>query len=174
MSADAIPEALPVDAPSRSRDRRSTTAATRVVGYALQLRGADGRDLAVLDDEEHVAARVIVETFTAIGVAALAGEHPAHVRVPRRFLLEMHALALPPERVVLEVADPGRTDAPMHAVLERLVAQRYRVSLACDPARPGPARAGAPGGERQARREHASPTESCTTAPRASVTRAAG
>lgn len=138
MSADAIPEAPPADAPVAIARQAIHDRWTRVVGYALQLRGADGRDLAALDDEERTAARTIVETFTAIGIPSLAGEHPAHVRVPRRFLLEMHALALPPERVVLEVADPGPDDAPMHAVLERLVAQRYRVCLVCDPRGPVP------------------------------------
>jgi len=138
MSADSVPEALPADAPLAIARQAIHDRWTRVVGYALQLRGADGRDLAALDDEERTATRTIVETFTAIGVPSLAGEHPAHVRVPRRFLLEMHALALPPERVVLEVADPGPDDAPMHAALERLVAQRYRVCLVCDPRGPVP------------------------------------
>lgn len=138
MSADAVPEALSADAPVAIARQAIHDRWTRVVGYALQLRGADGRDLAALDDEERTAARTIVETFTAIGIPSLAGEHPAHVRVPRRFLLEMHALALPPERVVLEVADPGPDDAAMHAVLERLVGQRYRVCLVCDPRGPVP------------------------------------
>lgn len=101
----------------------------RVVGYALLLRSADGRD--VLDDEERAATRVIVDTFTAIGVSAIAGEQPAHVRVPRRFLLEMHALALPADRVVLEIPDPDPDDGPLHAAVERLAGQGYRISLVC-------------------------------------------
>jgi EAL and modified HD-GYP domain-containing signal transduction protein len=109
---------------------------TRVVGYALLLRGAGGRD--VLDDEERAATRVIVDTFTAIGVSAIAGDRPAHVRVPRRFLLEMHALALPADRVVLEIPDPDPDDGALHAALERLAAQRYRISLVCGPRAPVP------------------------------------
>jgi EAL and modified HD-GYP domain-containing signal transduction protein len=108
----------------------------KVAAYALLLRDPAGQDLA--DDDERAATQVIVETFTGIGVAAIAGEKPAHVRVPRRFLLELHALALPPERVVLEVTDPGPDDAPLHAVLERLATQRYRISLVCDPRGPAP------------------------------------
>lgn len=107
--------------------------ALRVAGYALLLRGAPG-----LADDEHDATRVIVETFTAIGVQAIAGDRPAHVRVPRRFLLELHAFALPAERVVLEVADPDPADAALHAVLERLAERGYRLSLACDPRREPP------------------------------------
>jgi EAL and modified HD-GYP domain-containing signal transduction protein len=103
---------------------------TRVTGYALLLRNAGGEDWL---DEEHAATRVIVETFTAIGVQTMTGDRPAHVRVPRRFLLEQHAFALPPARVVLEVADPDPIDGALHAVLERLVDQRYRVSFACNP-----------------------------------------
>lgn len=104
---------------------------TRVTGYALLLRsGAGPRDRDPLD-EEREATRVIVETFTAIGVQAIAGSRPAHVRVPRRFLLEGHAFALPPARVVLELADPDPADTALRPVLERLAEQRYRISIAC-------------------------------------------
>lgn len=135
MSLEAAPTPLPAPAPVAIARQAIHDRWTRVVGYALLLRDADGGLLA--DDEEH-ATRAIVETFTGIGVAALAGDRPAHLRVPRRFLLELHALALPPERVVLEVADPGAGDAPLHAVLERLAAQRYRITLVCDPRGPVP------------------------------------
>src|SRR5262249_49791261 len=94
------------------------------------LRSAGGEEWL---DEEHAATRVIVETFTAIGVQTMTGDRPAHVRVPRRFLLEQHAFALPPARVVLEVADPDPIDGALHAGLERLVDQRYRISFACNP-----------------------------------------
>jgi c-di-GMP-related signal transduction protein len=137
MSVDAIPASLPDDAPVAIARQAIHDRWTRVVGYALLLRGADGREMA--DDEERAATRVIVETFTGIGVAAIAGDQLAYVRVPRRFLLELHALALPPERVVLEVADPGPDDAALHAVLDRLATQRYRISLVCDPRGPAPA-----------------------------------
>lgn len=104
--------------------------ARRVVGYELLFRGAAHHDGI---DEERATASVIVETFTGIGIDTIAGAHPAHVRVSRRFLLELHAFALPPERIVLEVDAPDPTDAALVAVLERLAEQRYRVSLACDP-----------------------------------------
>lgn len=135
MSVDAIPAALPESAPVAIARQAIHDRWNRVVGYALLMRDPRGGELS---DDEHVATRVIVETFTGIGVAAIAGEQPAHVRVPRRFLLELHALALPPERVVLEVADPGPDDDALRAVLERLAAQRYRVSLVCDPRGPAP------------------------------------
>lgn len=136
MSVDVAAAAEPQHAPVAIARQAIHDRWTRVVGYALLLRGADGRELA--ENDERAATRVIVDTFTAIGIAAIAGEQPAHVRVPRRFLLELHALALPPERVVLEVADPGLDDAPLHAVLERLAVQRYRISLVCDPRAPAP------------------------------------
>ncbi len=139
MSAEAAPDALPGHAPVAIARQAIHDRWTRVVGYALLLRRPDAtrRGLAG-DDEERAATEVIVETFTGIGVGAISGDLPAHVRVPRRFLLELHPLALPPERVVLEVADPGPDDAPLRAVLERLAAQRYRVSLLCDPVGPAP------------------------------------
>jgi EAL and modified HD-GYP domain-containing signal transduction protein len=104
---------------------------TRVVGYAVLLRGAPA-------DDEQAATRAIVDTFTALGVAAIAGEQPAHVRVPRRFLLEMHALALPAERVVLEVAGADPDDSALRDVLDRLATQRYRISLLAGPRAPVP------------------------------------
>jgi c-di-GMP phosphodiesterase len=107
--------------------------ARRVVGYELLFRGID-------NDEERATANVIVETFSGLGAEAIAGRRPAHVRVSRRFLLELHAFALPPDRVVLEVGAPADDDDALLAVLERLAAERYRVSLACDPdpERPAP------------------------------------
>jgi EAL and modified HD-GYP domain-containing signal transduction protein len=135
MSLEAAPAALSADAPVAIARQAIHDRWNSVVGYALLLR--DPRADAAPDDER-AATRVIVETFTGIGVAVIAGDHPAHVRVPRRFLLELHALALPPERVVLEVVDPGPDDAPLHAVLERLAQQRYRISVVCDPRGPAP------------------------------------
>jgi EAL and modified HD-GYP domain-containing signal transduction protein len=134
MSVEAIPSAVPENAPIAIARQAIHDRRTKVVGYVLLLRTLGSSDVAIAtEDEERAATRVIVETFTGIGVAALAGDRPAHVRVPRRFLLELHALALPPERVVLEVADPGPEDPALHAVLERLATQRYRISLVCDP-----------------------------------------
>lgn len=131
MSLEAAPAPLPGVAPVAIARQAIHDRWTRVVGYALLLRGSGGREVA--DDAEQAATRVIVDTFTAIGVASIAAEQPAHLRVPRRFLLEMHALALPADRVVLEVAEPDPDDAALHAVLERLAAQRYRISLVCGP-----------------------------------------
>jgi len=102
---------------------------TRVTGYALLLRSGEVPGI----DDEHAATQVIVETFTAIGIQTLTGNRPAHVRVTRRFLLELHAFALPPARVVLEIADPDPEDDALRTVLERLVEERYRISLACGP-----------------------------------------
>lgn len=136
MSVDAIPTSLPDDARVAIARQAIHDRWTRVVGYALLLRDEYGRLLA--DDEEQAATQVIVETFTGIGVAAVAGDLPAHVRVPRRFLLELHPLALPPERVVLEVTDPASDDASLRTVLDRLATQRYRISLVCDPRAPAP------------------------------------
>ncbi|MGN6188589.1 MAG: EAL and HDOD domain-containing protein [Conexibacter sp.] len=140
MSVDAIPAALPEGLPVAIARQAIHDRWTKVVGYALLLRATAEADDAVVssEDEERAATRVIVETFTGIGVAAIAGDRPAHVRVPRRFLLELHALALPPERVVLEVADPGPDDPALHTVLDRLATQRYRISLVCDPRSPAP------------------------------------
>lgn len=113
---------------------------TRVIGYELLFRGTGARADADADGERATAS-VIVETFTGIGLGAVVGSRPAHVRVSRRFLLELHAFALPAARVVLEVAAPDPRDFPVKTVLERLAEQDYRVCLVCDPngALPSPA-----------------------------------
>jgi len=137
MSADAVP-AVPTDVPIAIARQAIHDRWTKVVGYALLPRTPSGERAVTADDEERAATRVIVEAFTGIGVAAIVGNRPAHVRVPRRFLLELHALVLPPARVVLEVADPAAEDAALQTVLERLASQRYRISLVCDPRRQAP------------------------------------
>lgn len=109
---------------------------TRVVGYELLFRGAGER--AADFDEERATASVIVETFTGIGLGAVVGRKAAHVRVSRRFLLELHAFALPIDRIVLEVTVPNPEDAAVQTVLEELVESGYRISLACDPHAPVP------------------------------------
>ena len=81
MSVDAIPSPLPGDAPVAIARQAIHDRWTKVVGYALLLRDAYGRLLA--DDEEQAATRVIVETLTGIGLAAVAGDLPAHVRATR-------------------------------------------------------------------------------------------
>jgi c-di-GMP phosphodiesterase len=105
---------------------------TRVVGYELLFRGG------AQEEEERAAASVIVETFTGLGIDAVVGRRPAHVRVSRRFLLELHAFALPADRVVLEISAHDAADPALQAVLERLAAERYRVSLACAADAPPP------------------------------------
>lgn len=106
----------------------------RVVGYELLFRGTGARE----HGDERATASVIVETFTGIGLRAVVGATPAHVRVSRRFLLELHAFALPAERVVLEVEVPDLRDSAVRDVLERLAEQGYRITLLCDPDGPLP------------------------------------
>ena len=110
----------------------------RVVGYELLFRGvpgADGRD--PLDDER-AAATVIAETFAGRGLDAVVGAAAAHVRLTRRFLVDRHALALPVERVVLEVEPPAPRDTAAVEALELLAGQGRRLSLRCDPHGPPP------------------------------------
>jgi EAL and modified HD-GYP domain-containing signal transduction protein len=103
---------------------------TRVVGYELLFRGASGRrDF----DADRATASVIVETLTGIGLGVVVGRQPAHVRLSRRFLLELHAFALPADRVVLEVAVADLDDEAVRAVLQQLADLDYQISLACDP-----------------------------------------
>lgn len=135
LAADPSPASAVAIARQPIHDR-----ARRVVGYELLFRGATHEDGI---DEERATTSVIVETFTGIGIDTIAGAQPAHVRVSRRFLLELHAFALPPERVVLEVDPPDPADGALVAVLERLAEQRYRISLACDPRGPVPTALGA-------------------------------
>ncbi len=107
----------------------------RVVGYELLFRPSKpGTDTGA----DQARTNAILKTFTGAGIATIAGERPAHVRVSRGFLLGLHAFALPAGRVVLDVAAPDPTDDALCTVLERLAEQGYRISLAVDPAAPVP------------------------------------
>lgn len=106
----------------------------RVVGYELLFRGTAGHD-----DEERATASVIVELLGGVGREAVIGRADAHVRLSRRFLLELHAYALPPQRAVLEVDAGELRDPNVRAAVTQLTERGYRISLVCDPNAPPPA-----------------------------------
>ena len=95
----------------------------RVVAYELVLHSRDsaGRLLegqgAGTPEQVHAVAQQLV------------GSRPVHVRVPRQKLLDGGTLALPPERIVLEVAANPGGDRPLVAALWELRAAGHTMVL---------------------------------------------
>jgi EAL and modified HD-GYP domain-containing signal transduction protein len=93
----------------------------RVAAYELLVQRRDGSSAA----EEADASATISE----IGLN-LAMDRPAHVPVTRAFLLEGHAEALPPERVVLSVGAELQLDRAARDAITELAAAGYPVAIA--------------------------------------------
>ncbi len=100
----------------------------RVIGYELLFR-TPFAETAVIVDDQAATSRVIVESFTEIGLADLVGEHPAYINVSRDFLLSVRPLPLPPKRVVLELLEDQTVDAELLDVLEELVENGFTIAL---------------------------------------------
>jgi len=95
----------------------------RVVGYELLFRSAADATRAVFDEQNSAAARVIVNTFTALGADAVLGDGLGFFNVTAEVLRTDVLEALPPERVVIEILE-NVEDHP--AVLRRCRALRER------------------------------------------------
>src|SRR5215213_2342539 len=91
----------------------------KVVGYELIVHG---------DAENPEAEEAAAGTVTQIGLNLVAGGS-AWVPLSRAFLFGGHADALPPERVIFEVAPELGTDPDALAAAARLKATGYRLAL---------------------------------------------
>lgn len=95
----------------------------RVVAYELVLHGRDSRGRLL----EGQGADTPVQVFAV--AQQLVGSRPVHVKVPRQKLLDGGTLALPPERIVLEVTPQRGGDRPLVAALWQLRAAGHTVVL---------------------------------------------
>jgi EAL and modified HD-GYP domain-containing signal transduction protein len=93
----------------------------RVVAYELLVQRRDGSSAS----DEADASTTICE----IGLN-LAMDRPAHVPLTRAFLLEGHATALPPDRVMLSVGPDFHLDRAARTTVAELVAAGYQLALA--------------------------------------------
>ena len=99
-----------------------------VAGYELLFRGQRAVQASASDDDE-ATAEVVVNTFLEIGLDFLAGEKPVFLNATRKLLLEEHLLALPAERVVLEVLEDSVVDDALVSALGALFSRGYRIAL---------------------------------------------
>jgi c-di-GMP phosphodiesterase len=102
-----------------------------VVAYELLFRDSDGGQ-AVITDSEAATSKVILNSFTEIGLENIVGNRRAFINVSKRFLLEGSSTLLdllPANRIVLELLEDVEPDEELLDVLRNLSAQKYTLAL---------------------------------------------
>ena len=102
-----------------------------VVAYELLFRDRDGGH-AVITDPEAATSKVILNSFTEIGLENIVGNRKAFINVSKRFLLEGSSTLLdllPANRIVLELLEDVDPDEELLEVLRQLSARRYTLAL---------------------------------------------
>ncbi len=99
-----------------------------VRGYELLFRRAELQESDGFDGEI-ATATVAINTLLDLGLDTVAGEHPVFINLTRSFLVRELYLALPPERVVLEVLETIEPEADVLAALARARALGYSIAL---------------------------------------------
>jgi EAL and modified HD-GYP domain-containing signal transduction protein len=97
-------------------------------GYELLFRSA-GADASEHDDSVLATSTVVANVFTDIGLPDVVGEHDAYLNVDIDFLFSDLVLALPPKRIVLELAEKSVLDAPAEERCRELRKRGYRIAL---------------------------------------------
>lgn len=113
-------------------------AGERVVAYELLYRDSAESETAIFSDHRVAATRIMANTFSALGADAILGRYPGFINVDRETLVGDLALALPRERITLELLEHIPPDAEVRAACERLRAAGF--ALALDDYAPGDAR----------------------------------
>ena len=99
-----------------------------VYAYELLYRsGASGA--ADFVDGSQATSQVVLNSFLEIGLKKLVGTCRAFINCTRDFLTQGHALALPAERLVLEVLEDIEPDAEILATLRSLKDAGYTIAL---------------------------------------------
>jgi c-di-GMP phosphodiesterase len=99
-----------------------------VRAYELLYRSQRVQPIAGFDGET-ATATVAINTLLDLGLAAVAGEHPVYINLTRPFFERELYLALPSERVVLEVLETIVPDEHMVGMVRRARDLGYRVAL---------------------------------------------
>lgn len=100
----------------------------RVVAYELLYRTGVTAQAGVLDGD-CATARVLVNAFLEIGLEELVGPHRAFVNFTANMLGDGSVLALPPERVTIEVLEDAEVDAALVEAVRSLREKGYRIAL---------------------------------------------
>ncbi len=105
----------------------------RVHGYELLYRGdphgGDQLNEAVIADGDEATAHVVTAALMDIGLDRIVQRDPAYINVTRDFIVSRAALALPPERVVLEILEDVKVDATLIDAARELALMGYRLAL---------------------------------------------
>lgn len=99
-----------------------------VHAYELFFRFGERKHVASYSPDA-ATAEVVTEALTTFGLDRLAGRSPAHVNVPRAFLLEARPLPVAPERLVLEVRVSIGGDAPLLRALDVWRSRGFKIAI---------------------------------------------
>src|SRR5437763_4879494 len=121
----SAPGAWPTEVAPRAVDDRDRN----VVAYELLFRDAADATGASVVDAQAATGEAALTALADIGLDALVGGRRALVNVSRSFLLGEQVLALPPERVGLEVLESVEPDAEVMARLRDLAGRGYQILL---------------------------------------------
>lgn len=100
----------------------------QVHGYELLYRG-DQLDAAAIADGDAATAHVVTTALMDIGLERIVQRDPAYINVTRDFIVSRAALALPPERVVLEILEDVQVDTALVEAARELALMGYRLAL---------------------------------------------
>ena len=100
-----------------------------VVGYELLFRGAATDDAAHFTDRDRASMRVLLDSFLDLGLDQLVGQLPAFLNLTRTFFLSAQKMPLPRDRVVLELLEGERIDAPLIESVRGYAQSGYRIAL---------------------------------------------
>ncbi|MCB1739930.1 MAG: HDOD domain-containing protein [Gammaproteobacteria bacterium] len=86
-------------------------------------------DHAMVRDGDAATSSVLLAAFMDIGLERLASDRPVFINATRNFLLSRHALALPPERVVIEILEDVQIDTSLVEAVQELAEAGFRIAL---------------------------------------------
>lgn len=102
----------------------------RLYGYELLFRAAEGQQRADVVDDDLATGRVLLNTFTVIGLEEVVGRYPALVNVSRDFLIrEARDRTLPARRVVLELLESVTAEPAVLEAMDALRADGFTLCL---------------------------------------------
>lgn len=100
-----------------------------VIGYELLYRSVTSPQGGVILDGDLATTRVILNTFSEIGLDNLVYGHKAFINATRNFLIGHYPIPFAPEHVVLEVLEDIPIDNQLIESLKELSHQGYLIAL---------------------------------------------